>query len=789
MSKSSKVFSRTLIATAVSLSALQSVQVYSEDFQIEEITVTAQMREQSLQDVPMSVNAFSEDFMERAGIDDVRGLVVMTPGFNGATEDSFTDAMAMRGISTNDFGVGGDPSVAVFVDGVWAGRTGGVQTSFFDMERAEVLKGPQGTLFGRNAIAGAVSIITKKAVNETEGKIGLGLGENNLYELSGTYNVPLSENLYFRGSVLTTEDDGWLKNLQGGEDYGFHERSSIRTSFRYEGDAVEANVVLQYEDREQNASVYWDPEAGLAKDEVNSELLGRESIDESEIFNVSAQFDVEISETLSLTSITGYKTFNFHYLEDYDASPLRVDNYMQDNAVDYFSQDIRLNFSSENLVWFLGVSAYKEEIDAEFGAFADENDYCAAISLTDADDFEGPAANCADDNWQVYFQGYDDVSEVTQEDRDDATASALANKNEASFNQVESDGWAVFADFTYSVSESLDLMYGVRYTEDSKRMDTSIPYAGGYLGNDFNTGFYTDGYISSSDTWSELTHRLAFNLQLNDEISIYGNYGQGYKAGGFATFGIDFPEGVDGAEWLDENYGDVIPDGAKPTQFDPEYVDSYELGVKTKMLENTLQINASLYYYEYSDLQFVYFDNGSSLVDNLGEASGTGAEFDIRYLPNENWDLFFTLSLQDTEITDDSDVAGVACAESGCAGNALPFAPEVNTAFLATYRLPMSNGETFFTMEHFYQDKQFSDLDGIENIAQEAYDVMNLRAGYESADDWSVTLWVENVFSEEYFERGWANADVDGTYGYGLVNAQTWPSKPRTVGVNFDMSF
>ena len=311
MSKSSKVLSRTLIATAVSLSAAQSSLVFSQDFQIEEITVTAQMREQTLQDVPMSVNAFGEDFMKRAGIDDVRGLVIMTPGFNGATEDSFTDAMAMRGISTNDFGVGGDPSVAVFVDGVWAGRTGGVQTSFFDMERAEVVKGPQGTLFGRNAIAGAVSIITKKPVNNTEGKIGLGLGENNLYELSGTYNVPLSENLYFRGSVLTTEDDGWLKNLQGGEDYGFHERSSIRTSFRYEGETVEANVVLQYEDREQNASVYWDPEAGLAKDEVNSELLGRESIDESEIFNVSAQFDVEISDTLSLTSITGYKTFNF----------------------------------------------------------------------------------------------------------------------------------------------------------------------------------------------------------------------------------------------------------------------------------------------------------------------------------------------------------------------------------------------------------------------------------------------------------------------------------------------
>ncbi len=789
MFNSSKVFSKSLLAAAVSVAAVQSPVAFSQDFQIEEITVTAQMREQTLQDVPMAVNAFGEDFMERAGIDDVRGLVVMTPGFNGATEDSFTDAMAMRGISTNDFGVGGDPSVAVFVDGVWAGRTGGVQTSFFDMERAEVVKGPQGTLFGRNAIAGAVNIITAKPVPETEGKFGLALGQNNLYELSGTYNTALSDNLYFRVSALTTEDDGWLKNIQGGDDYGFHERSSIRASFLHEGETTQTHLVMQYEDREQNASVYWDPAAGLAKDEVNSELLGRESIDESEIFNVSLQFDMEISDSLSLTSITGYKTFNFHYLEDYDASPLRVDNYMQDNFVDYVSQDIRLNFESDNLVWFLGVSAYQEDIDAEFDAISNENEYCAAISMTDADDFEGPADSCFHPSWLTYWNGYDDSSEVTAEDIQDAMDSALDIKNERSFNKVESDGWAVFADFTYTATESIDLMYGVRYTNDSKKMSTSIPFAGGYLGNDFNTGFYTDGFIDNSAEWSEVTHRLAFNYQPNDEVSIYGNYGQGYKAGGFATFGIDFPEGIDGAEWLDENYGDVIPDGAKPTQFEPEYVDSYEFGVKTKLLNNTLQMNASVYFYEYSDLQFVYFDNGSSLVDNLGEAEGTGAEFDIRYLPNENWDLFFTVSLQDTEITDDSDVAGVACSEDGCAGNPLPFAPEVNTAFLATYTMPMQNGDTFFTMEHFYQDRQSSDLDNIDNISQEAYDIVNVRAGYESAENWSVTFWVENVFSEEYFERGWANADVDGTYGYGLLNAQTWPSKPRTVGMNFDMSF
>ena len=129
---------------------------------LEEIVITAQKRQQSLQDVPLSVSAFSGDMLKDGRMLDVRAIVGFTPGFSGNTEDGFTDALSMRGISTNDFGIGGDPSVAMFVDGFWAGRTGGVMTAMYDIERTEVVKGPQGTLFGRNSIAGAVSVITKK---------------------------------------------------------------------------------------------------------------------------------------------------------------------------------------------------------------------------------------------------------------------------------------------------------------------------------------------------------------------------------------------------------------------------------------------------------------------------------------------------------------------------------------------------------------------------------------------------------------------------------------------------
>jgi iron complex outermembrane receptor protein len=175
---------------------------------IEEIIVTTQKREQALQDVPLAVSAFDEQFMEQANVQDFRDLVALTPGFNGNTDDGFIDALAIRGVSTNDFGIGGDPSVAIFVDGVHEGRNGGVVTSFLDVERAEVVRGPQNTLFGRNAIGGAISVVTNKPQEDFSGKVGATFEEYDHYELDGTVNVPLTDSLFFRASFALMEEDG-----------------------------------------------------------------------------------------------------------------------------------------------------------------------------------------------------------------------------------------------------------------------------------------------------------------------------------------------------------------------------------------------------------------------------------------------------------------------------------------------------------------------------------------------------------------------------------------------------
>jgi len=755
---------RLAIAAALSLPLVAQAQETAgqEIVGLGEVIVTAQKRQQSLQDVPLSVSAFTGEFLQDARLGDIRGLVDFTPGFSGRTEDSFTDALAMRGIATNDFGIGGDPSVAMFTDGVWAGRTGGVQTSFYDIERAEVVKGPQGTLFGRNAIAGAVSIITNKPVSEFEASSELTWAEYDHVEGTATLNVPLNENWYLRGSVYTFNNDGYLENTEGGDKLGFHDVQSARLALRYAGDAIDAVLTGSYEDRRQDPSVYWVPAAGLPEDLVSIDLAD-DGYDEADIRELRLNVEWSLPGDYTLTSITGYKSFNFDYLEDYDGGPERVNDYRQVNEVDYWSQEFRIvSPEARRLAWFAGASVYQEKIDGFFEYIYDEDALCRAVGITDAPDFDGPVAGCDDPNWETYWE--DDID----------PADLLTNKAEQSYVDVDSKGWAVYGDFTFELSDALDLTVGARYTYDEKKISSTVLDSGGALGNNFNYEFYTDGFVGDKRHWSDFTPRLALSYEVNDDVTLYGTAAKGYKSGGFATFGFD----LHGEDITDEG---AAPPGTTPVAFDPEEVESFELGAKTRLLDNTLQLNAALFYYTYKDLQLVYFETGSSLVANVGKAEGKGLEADLRWKPNRHWDVFLGLSVLDTEITDADDIEAIgAC--GACAGNDLPFAPRLSTSAIVTYSQPAFSGEMFFTVENIYRDKMYGGPDNIADATVDSWTEFSFRLGYRSDSDWWATLWVENAFDEEYFERGWENADVNNQYGYGLFNELVWPARPRTIG-------
>ncbi|NIB40075.1 TonB-dependent receptor [Pseudomaricurvus alkylphenolicus] len=745
-----------IIASVLGLSAFSPTLLAAV---IEEVIVTVQKREQTLQEVPVAVSAFEGDMMAKMGIGDVRGLVDLTPGFNGKTEDSFIDALAIRGIGTNDFGIGGDPSVAIFQDGIWAGRNGGVQMAFYDLARAEVVKGPQSTLFGRNAIAGGINILSNKPVDEFEGNISLTIAEYGEIEAVGTVNLPLTDSLYFRGSAYWSEADGWLDNTVDGKELGEKELSSTRLALRYAGDEVDAVFRLTYEDREQAPSVYWTPTNGLPEDKVASDLSG-EGFDRGEILTVTANITWDLAENYTLVSTTGYKTYDFDYLEDFDGTALYVNNYGQSQEVDYFSQEFRLNYDGGgDITWFAGASIYRETVDATFTNAYNEDHLCIAIIETDEG---GGAAGCDDPVFEAYWE--DDID----------PADILTDKAEVNINELESDGWSVYGDVTWQATADLDITIGGRYTVDNKEMKTQVLDSGGALGNTFSWEFYTDGFVEDDDSWSEFTPRIAANYMVNEDIGLYANYSKGYKTGGYSTFGI----ANDGTF----EFGGQLEAGM-PLAFEPEETDSYEVGAKTKLLDGSLHLNVAYFFYTYTDLQLIIFESGSQLVKNLGEAENQGIEMDAHWTPGENWDIRAAFAWQDSEITEEIEEG------DGSKGNHLPMAPEVSGSLIATYNQPVSGGNMFYTVQYVYQDEMFGGTGNFDLAKVDAWDQVDLRLGYESDDEWSLTLWATNIFEEEYFERGWENADEDDTAGFGLLNSLVWPAKPRTIGLTLDMSF
>ena len=237
--------------------------------------------------------------------------------------------------------------------------------------------------------------------------------------------------------------------------------------------------------------------------------------------------------------------------------------------------------------------------------------------------------------------------------------------------------------------------------------------------------------------------------------------GNGYKSGGFATFGPS----------LDAS-GDL-----KPTSFDPEESISFEVGMKGRFWDGSMQTNVGLFHYSMEDMQFAVYDPGP-VVRNVGEIEGQGVEADLRFLPTDNWDLSLAFSYLDTEvIEDDGNICG------GCVGNRVPIAPEFSAATYITYSTLMGSGKARVTFNYTWQSKQYGGYDNLATSANPSYGVAGLMASYDSEADWSVSLWVKNLTDEEFFERG---HEVDGGP---FSDLQTWPSRPRQAGVDFTYKF
>ncbi|MDH5736917.1 MAG: TonB-dependent receptor [Gammaproteobacteria bacterium] len=777
---------RTTAAVAALMSAQMGVATAQEGPQLEEVIVTATKRETSIKEVPLAISAFTGEFTREANLNDVKDIIVWTPGITGNSQDSFIDAVSIRGILTNDFGVGGDPSVGFFKNNLYQGRNGPVNSSLYDMERVEALRGPQGFLFGRNTIGGAISFHTKQPImNQNSGYMELDVGERNHTVFEGAVNISSSDSLAFRVAGYFSKEDGYIDNLFTPEDDELmgHEKSAIRISTLYEQDNFSAMLTLEYEDRDGDGSVYrgiqnsigiQTLDALFAGSSIGGVNIGGGDTDINQDFGFDGlEDDSRVHRTglhlewdlggMILTSTTGYTDHNYLYIEDFDGTPLQINDYLQDQSGEYFQQELRLTSDTEGpLSWYAGASYYKEDIDAFFSEKSSEAVMCAYYFAA---------------YYPSYYPTGADALAGCQYYYGDPLTGELIEDNRAVGKYT---GWAVYANMAYEFSDQWDMELGLRYSEDEKEFQLEAFPISSVLGPFWALGFTTAEPLTETKTWDDLTPRMIVRYRPDDDWMFYGSVTSGYKSGGFGTFAAESRSPLDP---LGFGELDLTNDRAGPSDFDPETVLSTEFGVKGTLADGMLRFDANVYNYDYEDLQVVLTgDGGGIIVDNVGEADGQGLEASMQWLINENWDLRFSYAYTSTEIYDAQEICPGDNPDA-CEGEKLGYVPESSYSGRLGFQYPVSGGNIRASLEMFGQDETNAipiSTDPAEKI--DAYTEWTLRVGYESAEGWGVNAYIENLTDETYY---------DGMFAGGGILPAGWfnPSRPRTIGVTLFIPF
>ena len=781
---------RHLLPLAVSAALISTGPASAQS--LEEVVVTATKREEGVMEVPLAISALSGDFIAETNLNDVKDLISYTPGVSGNSQDSYIDAVSIRGVRTQDFGVGGDPSSAFFKNDLYEGRNGSAVTSLYDIERAEILRGPQGFLFGRNSIGGAFSVHTRKAeIGAEDGYVDLDLGERGHAVFEGAINIPVSDNFAMRLAGYSSQEDGFVKNVYSGRDEIDHEKFALRFSTAYQTDNLSVDFVAEYEDRKQSGSMYraidtgdiWDAFDGYIVDDttldgtdqqLDSDISeGDEDVGEMMTLGLFIDYDLGFA---TLTSNTGYKDHDYYYKEDYDGTPLVINNFQFQQSGTYFQQELRLSDNGDGPVsWYAGVSYYDEDLDAQFANIGSEDLMCQYYL-----------------NYYAEYYGYDFYTTCSDYYGDDFYPTADGNLTEQGMIKGKYSGWASYVSFDWAMSDKLTAELGLRYTKDDKDFSTLVMEPESYLGPYFIYGFATAEYISDSKSWSDTTGKLALTYTPNDDAMIFASYTQGFKSGGFGSFWIETPDGTPPAL---AQTGITQADGFRPGSFKPEEMDSYELGFKTSYMDGRGNFDITAFMYDYTDAQVISYvdvDLGdgdstfSARVLNVGEVDGFGIEASNTVALSEYSTLYLSVGYLDTEANGLSDICAIDGAVEGdalgCEGSRVFWAPEITGAAKLDIDYPMSNGMLTGSLEMFHESKRGGSWEGNPEGMIGAYTITNLRVGYESNDNWYFEAYAENLFDEFTWDGYNANGGILPSHFFG-------PMRPLTFGIRTGMSW
>jgi len=673
------------VSAAVFLTPLSYAQG---DFALEEVLVTAQKRAESVQDVPIAISAVSEDILLKTGVNNVTALIPMIPGLTGSSLGVGTNTWAIRGISTNDWTIGSEPSVGVFFDDAYIGRSPFATGSFFDISRVEVVKGPQGTLFGRNSSVGAISITSNKPSEETSFLLGGKFGNEGQQEYDVMANLAIGDNFSVRAAYSGYRLDGIWEDVVQGED-GFTDTDSYRLMALWSpSETFEALLTLSHSKLDSNMSGEYSPALSIVEpgEEFPDKLaLSQKQREDNDTDGIYLRLIWELSDSMTLTSITDARSYDYSYTQDFDgtADDAAIDDLLgpitggvtiefQSGPVNQnsISQEFRLNGSLESLDWFVGASYFNENADSK--ANLNLIDTALGIGLLAQD--------------QVLVDG-----------------------------KTESMG--IYGDVTWTLNEAWAVTAGARWSQDEKDWCTQTSAALGIL------GVTTPGQLCDDEDWDKVTPRLVIDYTFNQDLMVFVSASTGYKGGGFNLAAID-------------TTGDFMGDTI--SAFDPETNTAYELGLKSTLLDGRLQFNGSVYYNDYDDLQVQTSTSGGIIITNEAAAETQGLELELSYMPLSNLVLTANYAYLDAEFT-----------EGELDGNDLAYAPENTYSVSADYEMDISVGLVNMYVMYNWQDDFYFDAANI--VPEDSYGTLNAKLTYTPpSENWDLSLAGDNLTDEEY---------------------------------------
>ncbi len=770
---------KALYLSTISILALSSSPVFAAEdgkdnsFALEEVVVTARKMEESLQYSPIAITAFSAQDMEDRSLTNLMELGSYTPNVTmsfttGGDGGGSNSMIFIRGVGQTDFLFTTDPGVGTYIDGVYFARAVGGVFDLLDLEQVEILRGPQGTLFGKNTIGGAINMISKKPTGEFGGKASVTMGRFNRVDARGSMDFALKEDkLFAKVSFSSKNRDGYGQRL----DYdtkkvvdttGDENSTSARLALRWiASEKMEVNFIADYSREREKSTVrtleFYDPGTPLAglwnafvggpagtpmtTDFVTGDPFtnygtgpNRNNYD---VWGLNLTIDYDFDNNIALKSITAYREMDAVFGRDGDNTPLSYVHTEDTQTQSQFSQEFQLSGVSadDKLNWIFGLFYFSEQ-------GTDQNNVFLTSGLYDA--LEG-------------LPGPINGSPLSAPTAPGGPGNPINIGLDLDFdinNAIDIESYAAFAQVAYDITDKLSLAVGARYSYEKK--DYTLEHLR------VNSGAAIVPLSTISNDWKSFSPKASFDYQWTEDFMTYASVSKGFKSGGFNGR----PTTISSVE-----------------SFDPETVLAYEVGFKSQWLENRVRFNAAAFFNDYTDIQLgsVSADDTGNLiliVQNAGQAEVKGFEAELQALITPEFAINGSVGYTDFTFTKLND--GV---QDVTLSTQQPNTPEWSTSLDMTYTIPLANdGSLSIRGDWTYSSAVYRDVPNTVQLLQDGYSLFNARMTYYSADNWRLSVFGTNLSNKEYIAAG-----LSALASFGTVEAVY--GRPREWGIELAVDF